>query len=215
MRCSTPSALAAITLWAALAQPMSAQITVDFDEFTGMHFLGGIVPAESRLSNQLAASGVTFSTTNGADFVGIANLISGSPQPHAPSNPNGIGGATTVGTLSYGVAGRPIRATFNNPSNPFQPATASFVSVGGDLRGNGAGNTAYLVAYDQSGGVLATVSQPDVAGPFLSISIPGIRTVEMYSGDGSIAFDNLTFGELLPVAIESRTWSTVKDLYRR
>src|SRR5689334_10990789 len=165
----------------------AATITINFDSFPGMNFLGGAVPLASQLSNQLVSTtGAVFSTEGGSNYVAVANLEIGSPGPHAPSPPNGIGGVTAGGDLFYGI---PILVSFFDPANPTTNAETNFVSVRGDLRGI-PGNV-FLVALDSNGNQIASDTQPDSGGTLLSVSATGIHTVRMFSQTGTVAFDDL------------------------
>jgi hypothetical protein len=117
--------------FAALATSVQA-VFVNFDSFTGMNYLSGNpIPASARLNNQLLAShGVRFSSTAG--YVAVVELPSGS----AVSSPNGIGGSTAGGVLTYN-SDDPIWITFHTNGDPNSLGVTDFVSIRGDLWGGG------------------------------------------------------------------------------
>ena len=176
---------------------------INFDQFPGMDFRGGVVPIESQLSNQLQpTTGAVFSTLGGADYVGIANLEIGSPSAHAPSPPNGIGGVTVSGNLFYGI---PIRISFFDPVSPATPAITDSVSITGDLRPI-AGDI-ILKAYDVNGVLLGIDQQPDSpGGRIVSLSTPNIHFVTVESTSGTVAFDNLSFNDVSAIPIPAAIW---------
>jgi hypothetical protein len=160
-----------------------------------MSFLGGSIPASSSLSNQLQpTTGATFSSEGGAAYVAVANLEIGSPTTHAPSKPNGIGGATLAGSISYST---PIVVTFSNPADSLQTAVTNFVSIQGDLRP--IAGSIHLIAYDLLGSQIASDTEPDSVGTLLSVTAASIHSVKFYSDSGTVAFDNLTFNQVSSV----------------
>ena len=180
---------------AAISPQFAFAVTVNFDSFSGMNFLGATVPAASRLSNQLQpATGATFSSDGGAAYAAVVNLEVGSPSAHAPTPPNGIGAATQAGNLTYSI---PIVVTFSDPSNSSVAAITDFVSIRGDLRP--IAGLIYLQAYNVSGSLIASDTKPDSVGTLLSVSALGIHSVKFNSATGSVAFDNLTFNAVTPV----------------
>jgi hypothetical protein len=85
--------------------------------------------------------------------------------------------------------------SFFDPANPTTRAETDFVSVRGDLRGI-PGNV-FLVAFDINGNQIASDTQPDSGGPLLSVSAAGIHMLRMFSGTGTVAFDDLTFNPVV------------------
>lgn len=181
---------------------------VNFDQFPGMNFLGGAVPIDSRLSNQLQpTTGAVFSTLGGADYVGVANLEIGSPSPHAPSPSNGIGGVTATGSLFYGI---PIKISFFDLTSTTMAVT-DFVSIVGDLRP--ISGDIILKAFDVNGSLLGFDQQPDSpGGREVSISIPGIHFITVESTSGTVAFDNLNFNDVSAVPVPAAVWLFVSGL---
>src|SRR5689334_7480601 len=122
-------------------------MTVDFDDLTGMSFFAGTpVPSESVLTNQYADLGVVF--TNAA-VVALGN-------GHATSTPNGIGGISPTGTLTYSSHYPQIEVAFFLGG---ATAVTDFVSIRGDL--SGGGPTATLYAYDVDGNQIGFSTQTD------------------------------------------------------
>jgi hypothetical protein len=87
--------------------------------------------------------------------------------------------------------------SFFDPVNPTTKAETDFVSVRGDLRG--IPGSVFLVAFDINGNQIASDTQPDSGGALLSVAAAGIHTVRMFSGTGTVAFDDLTFNPVVAV----------------
>jgi len=172
----------------------------NFDGFTGVIWNGGVVGPAAQISDDLVSlTGAVFSTQGGSDFAAAVDLTTGFSGPHAPSTPNGVAGASLAGTLTYAL---PIRIAFFDPSNPTLPATTDSVSIQGDLVGNGGSNFAHLEAYDLDAVLLVADSNFDnvSGGPgVMTVSATGIHFVLARSNDGTVAFDNLQFNEVVPV----------------
>jgi hypothetical protein len=181
----------AATLFLAMlcAQPAGAvPVVVDFDQFTGMDFAPDEPIAESaRLADQLMPSlGVRFSS--GSPYVAVVNMGPG----HAVSGLNAIAGSTPEGLLTYDRS-YPIEISFCQPGNPSVPAVTNFVSIQGDLWGNGQPIT--LNAFDVNGKIIGSATATDTGGTLLEVSAAGINRVQFLgtTNDGGVACDNLTF----------------------
>src|SRR5262249_21331929 len=79
------------------------------------------------------------------------------------------------------------------PSDSTTPAVTDFVSITADEVG--ANQIISLEGYDANGQLLATTSAIDINGPTLSLSVPGIHSINIL-GSSSTAFDDLTFSQL-------------------
>jgi len=151
-------------------------LTLDFEDIEAMTFMtGNPIPARARLSDAyLDTHGVRFSS--GSPYVAVVDLGVG----HATSGTNGIGGSTPDGRLTYD-ARFPMVARFFDPSDPSVPAVTSFVSVRQDLLGSRQVTT--LKAYDLDGKMIACSSERDDGGRTLSLSAPGIHSVEFLASE--------------------------------
>ncbi|MBI3464477.1 MAG: cadherin-like domain-containing protein, partial [Planctomycetes bacterium] len=169
--------------------PDAQSVVINFDTLSGMaNSPGAAIPVVSRLSDQfLTTHGVVFSSGN--SYVPVVNLRLG----HATSGPNGIGGSTSTGALTYSAAW-PIVARFFDPSNSNVPAATDFVSLRGDFLPT-SGGTLRLEAYDFNRALLAATAVAEAAGVTLSLSTPGIHSVRII-GNGSTGFDDFTFNRV-------------------
>jgi hypothetical protein len=171
-------------------------LTIDFDSLSGMSNSPGLaVPLGGRLSNQLQpTTGAVFSSAAG--YVAVVDLFTCCGPNHAISNPNGIGGVNASGQLSYGT---PITVTFFDPGSPLVIGVSNFVQIRGDqipISG-----TATLEAFDIFGSSLGTNTSNDVVGGLtLTLSVPGIHSVQISQTSATIAVDNLTFESVTPSA---------------
>ena len=167
--------------------------TLDFENVDSMTFMSrNPIPPSARLSDTyLYTHGVRFSS--GSPYVAVVDLGDG----HATSGTNGIGGSTPNGVLTYD-AQFPIVARFFDSSDPSVPAVTNFVSVRGDLLGSGQVIT--LNAFGLDGKTIASSSDTDDGGKTLSVSAPGIHTVEFLAPEraGGVALDDFTFAAPTP-----------------
>jgi hypothetical protein len=185
MACRT-SCGAALLILAFTAAHLGAQTTIDF-EGLGSTSLSGSVPESAQLSTALQGQGVRFSS--GSLFVAVLQLGAG----HATSGALGIGGTTPGGDVSFDS---PIFIEFLNPANPAQRATTSSVSIRADHLGSGL--PIQLNAFDVFGALIGSSTVTDSGGATLSVAASGIQRVEVI-GNGTAAFDDLSFGALTPV----------------
>ena len=176
-----------------------SQVTIDFDGLVGMvNVPGTVVPEASRLSTELHAStGAVFSSGPNS-FAAVVNVVG------LPSDPNGIGGVDAQERLDY-VA--PITIAFFDPTDIGRPATTDFVSITSDTVPLGSG-TFTLTAFDAAGVLLGTTTTPDdVGGKTISVSFPGIHSVEVSGTTGTVAFDNLTFNDIAAAVPLLSNWA--------
>jgi hypothetical protein len=171
------------------ARIQAEPIVLDFEGLTAMPHtsIQTPIPLQARLSDAfLPIHGVKFSS--GSPYVAVVDLGLG----HATSGVNGIGGSTPTGLLTYDRM-YPIVASFFDPNNPSMPAVTDFVSVRGDLAGDGQSIT--LNAFDVNGSLIASFTVPDSGGATLSISAPGIHAVQFLGTQdlGGVALDDFTF----------------------
>lgn len=166
--------------------------TVSFEGLPSMNNSLSLVPAEARLSNQLAAvSGVNFRTADGSPYVAVVRLGAG----HATSGTNGIGGVSAAGSLNYLTT---VQANFVLPANPAVPAVVDFVTVRGDS--NSIPGTVTLEAFNLAGTSLGSVTSNDARGLLLGITHAGIHSVRIVGSSGTVALDDLTFSDPRPAA---------------
>jgi hypothetical protein len=158
---------------------------------------GSTVPLSAQLSNQYGVDGVLFNSS--APYVAVVNVGASSA-----SNPNGIGGVTSGGLLSYAD---PITFTFVVPDSSTAATTDSF-AITADSDGI-PGQFATVSAFGSTDQFLTQQTLNDVGGETWTIDTPGIHTVvfnfpttstgalttgsEFGEGTG-IELDNLTFG---------------------
>ncbi|MBL8048267.1 MAG: PEP-CTERM sorting domain-containing protein [Chthonomonas sp.] len=165
-----------------------ANTVITFDDLPGMaNIPGSFVPAQNQLSNQLLDSHkVVFNS--GAGYVAVVNHV-----VPTPSLPNVIGGTNSSGQLSYASN---VQIRFMMTASV--QGMVDYFKVRGDQ--TPASGNAYLRAYDVSGNLLGSVTQPDsTAGLTLELSIPGIHRVELTQDSGTIGFDNVEYSTVLPV----------------
>jgi len=178
----------------AAGQARAELMIIDFEGFGTMPFFDvqNPIPPHARLSDAfLFTHGVRFSS--GSPFVAVVDLGVG----HATSGTNGIGGSTPTGVLTYD-RNFPIVVTFFEPSNPSSPAVTDFVSVRGDLHGEGQSIT--LNAFDVDGNLIVSFTTTNVDGVTLSVSAPGIHSVQFIGTEDEhgVALDDLTFNSVTP-----------------
>jgi len=180
-----------------VGQARAQLVVIDFDGLSAMPFfdIQNPIPANARLSDAfLLTHGVRFSS--GSPYVAVVDLGVG----HATSGTNGIGGSTPTGALTYDHH-FPIVVSFFDPSDPTQLAVTDFVSVRGDL--HGAGQSITLDTFDVNGNLIASFTTTDVGGATLSISAPGIHSVQFLGtqDQGGVALDDLTFNSVTPTGL--------------
>ena len=157
---------------------------------------GSAVPAGSQLTNQYntgaTQDGVLFSST--APFVAVVGA----------TNPNGLGGVTAGGLLSYAD---PVIVTFVVPGTS-TPGVTSNVSIQADATGI-PGQFATVRAFDINDQLLSTQTLDDLGGEIWSFNLSGIHSIRFdfptlsdgtlttgsaFGAGTGIALDNLTFG---------------------
>ncbi len=188
-------AVAAILGMTVFSRANAAPIILSFEDIPGMGNLAGTpIPPASQLSNQYQPIyGVSFSS--GSSYVGVLWMNPGD----APSGSNVVGGSTLSGNLTFS-SNYPIVATFTDPNNPSVLATTDFVSLQVD-RFSAVARTLTLNAFDINGNLIATYTVPDLGGPTLHVSVPGIHSVQFIGtvdSDGA-AIDNFTFDPVVPI----------------
>jgi uncharacterized protein (TIGR03382 family) len=172
------------------ASTARAQTTVTFDNFLGMpNSSGAVVPVASRLNTQLLSAGVRFASLS--DFIAVVTLGTG----HATSGTRGVGGTTAAGALSYAA---PLRVTFWDPADSTIQGVTDFVQLRGDLIP--VAGTITMKVFDPAGTLLATVAVPDTAGARLTYTGANVHAVEVTSSSSTVAYDDLQFGAVVPVA---------------
>jgi hypothetical protein len=185
--------------WMFVAGQARAQLRViDFEGLAAMLFLdiNDPIPPSAQLSDAfLFTHGVKFSS--GSPYVAVVDL----GVRHATSGTNGIGGSTPKGALTYD-RNFPIVVSFFDPRNPSRRAVTNFVSVRGDLQGEGQSIT--LNAFDVDGNLIASFTTTNVRGATLTVSTPGIHSVQFLGthlgthDEGGVALDDLTFNNVTP-----------------
>jgi hypothetical protein len=160
---------------------------------------GSSVPSDAQLSNQYDADGVLFSSSD--PFVAVVEIDASSASP-----PNGIGGVTSDGLLSYAD---PVNITFVIPGTT-TPGVTNNVSIQADSIGI-AGQFATLSAFDISGHLLDQQTLEDVGAEVWNLSVAGIHSVQFdfpttnagapttgsaFGNGTGIALDNLQFGSV-------------------
>jgi hypothetical protein len=184
--------------WMLVAGQARAQLVViDFEGLSAMEFfdIQDPIPPNARLSDAfLFTHGVRFSS--GSPYVAVVDVGVG----HSTSGTNGIGGSTPTGGLTYDRH-FPIVVSFFDPSDPLQRAVTDFVSVRADLQGEGQSIT--LNTFDVNGNLIASFTTPDVGGATLSVSAPGIHSVQFLGtqDQGGVALDDLTFHSVTPTGL--------------
>ena len=178
-----------------VGQVRAELLVIDFEGLSAMTFFSGNpIPPDARLSDAfLLTHGVSFSS--GSPYVAVVDLGIG----HATSGTNGIGGSTPAGVLTYDRQ-FPIVVSFFDPSDPSTPAVTDFVSVRGDLLGSG--QLVTLNAFDIAGHLIASFTTTDDGGETLSVSAPGIHSVQFLgtNDNAGVALDDLTFNRVTPAA---------------
>jgi hypothetical protein len=179
------------------ARAQEPPIVINFDGLSAMPFsdIQSPIPPNAQLSDAfLFTQGVRFSS--GSPYVAVVDLGVG----HATSGTNGIGGSTPTGALTYDRH-FPIVVSFFVPSDPLQRAVTNFVSVRADFQGEGQPIT--LNAFDVDGNLITSSTTADVGGATLSVSAPGIHSVQFLGtqDEGGVALDDLTFNRLTPTGL--------------
>ena len=182
------TAAAVTTVDRGLAAGPQIPIVIGFDEMTGMTSISrNAVPEGSRVStNYLSRFGVVFRSTPG--YVAVVNL----GKRDSVSVPNGIGGVSAEGKLSYDSK-NPIFIGFFNKDGSGKPAVTDYVSVTCDR--NGAGKQVHLIAYDVDGNQVAQDDKADNDGATLSVHAHDVHSVTFFgtTDDDGAAIDNVTF----------------------
>jgi hypothetical protein len=181
------AALVLLVSWSA-----QAQTTVNFDTFLGMPNSAALVPNASRLNTQLLSAGVRFSSLS--DFIAVVTLGTG----HATSGTRGVGGTTAAGVLSYAA---PVRVSFWDVNDSTIQGVTDFVQIRGDLVP--IAGTITMKVFDPAGLLLATVAVPDTAGARLTYTGANVHAVELTSSTSTVAYDDLQFGTVVPVAADA------------
>jgi len=173
----------------AASRSLGAPVVLNFDKLSGMfYYTGTSVPTESRLSDGfLRTQGVVFRSKD-VPYVAVVNLDSDYAQ--APSAPNGIGSVVSGDLLDYAA---PIIVEFFMPGQPDATGWTDFVSVTTDRSGQG--GTIVLNAFDASGFLIDRAEAGDSEGPTLSVSVPGIHSIEIVGRSGT-SFDDLKFNPI-------------------
>ncbi len=195
--------IAAGILSISLAAKSWAVTTINFDPPSGGGDLpasltamsnspGSSVPSSAQLSDQYRADGVLFSSTD--PFVAVV----------AATSPNGIGGVTGSGLLSYAD---PVIFTFVVPGTS-TPGVTNDVSIQADASGI-PGQFATLRAFDIDGNLIDIVTLNDIGSEVWNINLAGVHSARFdfpTTSDGTlttgsafgngtgIALDNLIFG---------------------
>jgi hypothetical protein len=216
------NAVAAVILSLALGARARAAVTINFDPQGGMpagdlplsvsamsNSPGSSVPSGSEISNQYDSDGVLFSSSS--PFIAVVGIGGSSASP-----PNGIGGVTSDGLLSYAD---PITFTFVAPGTT-TPGVTTNVSITADASGI-PGQYATLSAFDINGHLLDAQTLNDIGGETWTIDSAGIHsatfdfpttsagvptTGSAFGSGTGIALDNLSFG---PVAAAGPGVATV------
>ena len=188
------STLMFISITSFASQSYASQVVIDFEGLQSMTFIAGSqIPDSAQLSTQyLSSHGVSFSS--GADYVAVVALGIG----HATSGVNGIGGASSLNTLTY-ESTTPIVAKFFDPNNNSVAAVTDFVSLRVDMIGNSSNVT--LNAYGINGDLITSFTTLNSNGATLSVSAPGIHSVSFIGttdNDGA-AIDDFTFNAVSAV----------------
>jgi hypothetical protein len=182
----------------ALVSAAAAQVTtVDFEGLSSMaNSPGSSVPLVARLHDQLLSTvGIVFQSESTNSYVAVVNIGAGTSSPV-----NAIGGVGGTGALSYNT---PVLVEFFLPASPSTPAVTHFVSIRNDTIPLASG-TMTLQAFDASGALLGTDTQTDNRSLTLSVTNAGIHSIRISETSGTIAFDDLRFGEPLVAADQPR-----------
>jgi len=178
------SALVCVSLSAAA---LGQSRLVDFDTLTGMNNApGSSVPAASRLA-QLTFSDAIVKFSSDAPFVAVVRLT-----PFTTSIPNGLGGTSAAGALSYEEFA-PIDIAFFDPADASTPWVSNRVSVRPDTFPL-PGEVVKVQAFGIAGELLASVDVPNPSpgGVLCEIAVPGIHRFR-FIGTGTTAIDDLSF----------------------
>jgi hypothetical protein len=164
---------------------------------------GSPVPSNAQLSNQYEGDGVLFSSSD--PFVAVVDVGSSVASP-----PNGIGGVTSTGLLSYAD---PITFTFVVPGTTTPGVTSSF-AITADSDGISS-QFATVSTFDSNGNLIQRQTLTDVGGETWSLSGGGIHTAlfqfpttsagdpttgSAFGSGTGIALDQLTFGAITPAS---------------
>lgn len=171
-----------------LVAEASTTNTLGFDDLPSIpNQPGTFVPNVARLSEQyLCNYGAVFSSESGVPAVAVVHLLDNGPN-HTHSNPNGIGGLRTDGTLDYGI---PVRVELRNLSDLQLPAVTDFISIAIDKFG--AGGTVSLEGYDIEGRLVGRDTKLDDGGPILEVHGQGIHTARIL-GTATTGLDDFRF----------------------
>jgi formylglycine-generating enzyme required for sulfatase activity len=175
--------------------PQAAPITIDFESIpdatpSAAYNVGDIVPTTARLSTQLLGThGVRFASLH-QPYVGLLEIGLG----HAASGKNSIGAVGLSNAVNFSDE---IVVSFFDPLDGTTQAVTDFVSIRCDNTPTSPGPLR-LEAYGVAGTLLSSDSQTDGAGVLLSVSTPNIHYVRV-TGDGSSAFDDLSFNTAVAV----------------
>jgi hypothetical protein len=181
--------LCATVLLLGLVNANADPVVLNFEDHASMDYVSGTVISESaKLSDDyLSSFGVVFSS--GDPYVAVIRLGTG----HATSGSNGLGGSN-AGKLAYSVS-YPIIATFFDPTQTTVLGVTDFVSLRTDYWSDGGSMT--LKGYDVLGQLIATDTATDTGGVTLSLSVPGIHSIQ-FAGT-SVAVDDFTFNSVAAV----------------
>jgi hypothetical protein len=194
----TGQATRCLLITLALVSAAAAQVTtVDFEGLSSMaNSPGSSVPLVARLHDQLLSTvGIVFQSESTNSYVAVVNIGAGTSSPV-----NAIGGVGGTGALSYNT---PVLVEFFLPASPSTPAVTHFVSIRNDTIPLASG-TMTLQAFDASGALLGTDTQTDNRSLTLSVTNTGIHSIRISETSGTIAFDDLRFGEPLVAADQPR-----------
>lgn len=171
----------------------AAPVIINFEQFPGLN-IGGLpeaspIPEYAQLFDQLLDShGILF--TSGSPYVAVLSYYR-----CVPSGNNFIQNSAPDGTLTAS-SDYPIMITFFKPGDPSIKAVTDFVSIRGDLCGDGRPIT--LKAFDVDGNLVGSSTKADW-GAILTVSTASkiIHEVRLYGhpepyAEG-VAWDDLTF----------------------
>jgi hypothetical protein len=160
---------------------------------------GSAVPTDAELSDQYDSDGVLFSSSS--PFVAVVDIGSAVASP-----PNGIGGVTSDGLLSYAD---PITFTFVVPGTT-TPGVTGNVSIEADADGI-PGQYAKLSAFDIHGNLLDSQTLNDVGSEVWSIDVAGIHSAvfDFPTTSAGVPTTGSPFGNGTGIALDDLTFGTV------